>query len=176
MLPAAFTATMISATAIASLSGPPLTERRFWSGLAGRAADLGRPELASGLLDLLLPEPVPAETWQAWQAPWSAALAAAGKLPDCPPRLHPARRAYYERAAAALAADQPAPAAWLALRTWTQAAGLLPAADPARAAWQSALLDLGLSAAGFTARLEAFDAYLDHLEEILDNWGRSNGI
>ena len=162
--------------AFASLTGSPLAERRFWLSLASRAAELNQPELASGLLELLLPEPVDAATWHTWQLPWQSAFTAAGENPACPPRLHPARRAYYERAAAALFETQPAPAAWLALRTWTQAAALLPADSPDFAAWQAAIETIGLAGSGFSARLDAFDAYLDHLEETLDEWGKANGI
>jgi hypothetical protein len=161
--------------AFATLAGNPLPERRFWLDLAERATGLNHPELASDLLELLLPEPVDAETWQIWQPNWHAALAGAAESPVCPPRLHPARRAYYERAAAAQFEDQPAPAAWLALRTWTQAAALLPE-TPARAAWQAVIESLGLAGPAFSERLDAFDHYLDHLEETLDEWGRASGI
>ena len=162
--------------AFASLTGLPLAERRFWLGLVDRATELNRPELASGLLDLLFPEPVDLATWQTWQAPWQSALTTAAENAACPPRLHPARRAYYERAAAVLYEIQPAPAAWLALRTWTQAAALLPENAPAFIAWQAAIQTIGLADSGFSTRLDAFDAYLDHLEEVLDEWGKANGI
>ncbi len=163
--------------AFASLTGSPLAERRFWLGLAGRAAELNRPEPGQRPVGA-----APARTgrllaaWQAWQLPWQSAFTAAGDHPACPPRLHPARRAYYERAAAALVEIQPAPAAWLALRTWTQAAALLPLDFPDFTAWQSAIETIGLAGAGFSARLDAFDAYLDHLEEALDEWGKASGI
>jgi hypothetical protein len=162
--------------AFASLSGAPLAERRFWLGLPERAETLGRPGLAAGLLDLLLPAPLAAEDWQAWQPPWQSALASAGAAAGCPARLDPARLFYYERAAAALFETQPAASAWLALRTWTQAAALLPPDDPSLAAWQAVLQALGLDGPGFSARLDSFDAYLDSLEETLDDWAKANGI
>ena len=162
--------------AFASLSGAPLTERRFWLSLPERAETLGRPGLAYGLLDLLLPEPLAADDWQAWQSPWQAVLASAGPIADCPPRLNPARLFYYGRAAAALFETQPAVSAWIALRTWTQAAALLSPDDPALAAWHAVLPALGFDGPGFSARLDGFDAFLDSLEETLDDWGKANGI
>jgi len=165
-----------SGNAIAALSGAPLTERRFWLGLPARAEAVGRPGLATGLLDLLLPEALPAGDWQSWQPHWQNAMAAATQSPLCPARLHPARLPYYLRSAAALFEPSPAAAAWLALRTWTQAAALFPADSAGLAPWRSVLASLGLDAAGFSARLDAFDAYLDSLEETLDTWGKENGI
>jgi hypothetical protein len=158
-----------------ALTGAPLGERRFWQGLPERCAAAGYPELAGGLLGLFQSlEPATAE-WQAWQDPWRAALAEAGKLADCPARLHPARTAYYMHAAAALLENQPAAASWLCLRTWTQAVALQPTAD-GLVAWQNALGAFGLGGEGFSARLDALDTHLDHLEEVLDAWGKANGI
>lgn len=162
--------------AFASLSGSPLAERRFWSGLTERAETLGRPGLASGLVDLLLPQPLSPPDWQAWLSPWQAAFAAAGASPDSPPRLHPARWLYYERAAVSFFETLPSAAVWLGLRTWAQAAMLLPADDPSQPAWRAALQSLGLDRPGFSARLDTFDTYLDNLEETLDDWGHANGI
>lgn len=161
--------------AFASLTGAPMAERRFWDGLPERAAALGRPGLAAGLADLLLPAPLSAETWQSWQAPWRDALASAAADPACPPRLHAARRDYYLRAAAALFESQPAASAWLALRTWTQAA-LLPSGTALLDAWRATLPDIGMAGEGFASRLDSFDAYLDSLEETLDIWAKDNGI
>jgi hypothetical protein len=161
--------------AFASLSGTPLTERRFWLGLAERAETLGRDTLATELVGLLLPQPLSAADWQAWQAPWQAAFTAAGESTDCPPRLQPARWPYYAHAAAALFESTPTVSVWLALRTWTQAAALLPTDHPSLADWRGVLGSLGFDHAGFSARLDAFDAYLDRLEETLDEWGEANG-
>ena len=162
--------------AFACLSGAPLTERRFWLELDERAETLGRPGLSAGLLDLLLPEALSAEDWEGWQIDWQTALSTAAEDPDCPARLHAARHPYYTRAAAALFETVPAASVWLALRTWTQAAALLPAGDGALAAWENALAATGLDGPGFSGRLDAFDAYLDGMEETLDEWGQANGI
>ena len=162
--------------AFACLSGAPITERRFWLELSERAETLGRPGLASGLLDLVLPEALGAEDWASWQPHWQSALTVAAANPGCPPRLEAARHPYYLRAAEALFESTPAASVWLALRTWTQAAALLPAGEPSLAAWHSVLAATGLDGPGFSSRLDSFDAYLDGLEETLDQWGTANGI
>ncbi len=53
---------------------------------------------------------------------------------------------------------------------------MLPAGDGALAAWENALAATGLDGPGFSGRLDAFDAYLDGMEETLDEWGQANGI
>ena len=87
-----------AANAIAVLNGPPLTERRFLLQFPQRAQTVGRPGLAGGLVDLFMPEKPDAETWQMWLENWRTAFNAASQLPDFPPRLHPCRQRYYERA------------------------------------------------------------------------------
>jgi len=159
-----------AANALAGLSGPPLTERRLILDYPARAEAIGRPGLAAGLSDLLMAEPVPAETLQTWLEQWQVALTAAGKLETCPTRLQPPRRNYYARAAAAMLADYPAAALWIMLRTWTQVVQILPAALPD---WQAACAQLGLED---ESRLGALDAYLDAMEETLDYWAAKRGI
>jgi len=102
-----------AANAIASFSGPPLTERRMLLQYAQRARAINRPGMADGLVDMVMPQPVSAEDWQAWQPAWVAALNAAAKLENGPARLHPARKNYYTRAAAALWESEPAAALWI---------------------------------------------------------------
>jgi hypothetical protein len=165
-----------AANAVAVLSGVPLVERRFLLSFPHRAAAVGRPELTAGLADLLTggraEELSPA--WAGWMTGWQAALARCGETALCPPRLHPARRAYYLRAAAALWDEMPSAAVWIALRTWTLAVKSSGEPDPA---WQSALNDLGLAdASGWEERLQHLDRFLDQVEETLDIWGHQNGL
>jgi hypothetical protein len=71
---------------------------------------------------------------------------------------------------------QPSAVLWPLLRTWTLAASLLPADSDGVAAWKKAGNYLGLLGAGFSERIEALDAYLDTVEDILDEWARANGV
>ena len=159
--------------AVACLSGPPLTERRFLQGLPARAAAIGRPGLAGGLADLFTPsEPLAAEQWDALNLAWGQALTEAAALPEAPARLHAARRLYYERAAAALQEEQPAAALWILLRTWT----LAVLAGVPEEGLHAACRALELDDAHFERRLAALDGYLDGVEEALDEYVQTNGI
>ncbi len=74
------------------------------------------------------------------------------------------------------ASDQPWTAIWPLLTTWSLAACSFPEGSPHREPWLSALQKLELDAEHLPERLIALDAYLDRIEEILDNWARDNGV
>lgn len=161
--------------AIATLTGSPLTERRFLLEFAQRTVALGRPELSAAMLELFAPLPVEEDDWKAWQTAWQQAFHSASQQANCPPRLAPVRFNYYQRAAQALHEQNPAAALWICLRSWSEAVAALPAGDPSAAAWQNALPALALAEGEFHARLEALDAYLDQVEETLDEYARQTG-
>lgn len=163
--------------AVAVLSGLPLTERRFLLQFRQRATAIQRPELAPAFENLLAGgAEVSDEDWQALTAAWEAAYQAAGQAEDCPPRLHPARRWYYQRAFNTLWAETPNAAFWILLRTWTQAVYHLPGGHPDYAPWLEACRLCGLGKDGFAARMEGLDKFLDATEEALDTWGARNGV
>jgi hypothetical protein len=172
----------LAANAIASLSGAPLTERRFLLTFPARAAAVGKPGLHAGLLGLLGAPNLEADTLAAWVALWQAAYRA---LPEqeAPLRLHPHRLIYYRQAyQALLEGSQPLAVLWPLLRTWTLAVGTLQAAAPAASPadyftpWQQAFAYLGLLGSEFLDRLSALDSYLDLVEETLEIWGRKAGV
>jgi hypothetical protein len=165
-----------AANAIASLNGSPLTERRMLLRFPERAEMVDRPGLQPGLLGLLGAPNVEASTIKDWLADWQAAY---GAVPAelVPSRLHPDRKFYYLRAfEALLEGDQPHAVLWPLLRTWSQAAVLLTPEDEALVAWREAFLQLGLLGAGFAVRVEALDAYLDMVEETLDDWRKKYAV
>jgi len=164
-----------AANAIALLSGPPLTERRFLLGFPRKAEAVGRPGLFPGLLGLLGGPNVDAESMRLWLPAWQETMAA---LPssECPPRLHPDRHLYYLRAfEAILGMEEPRAVLWPLLNTWTQAMLVLPPDAPQQDAWRSAFQYLGLAGPEYTERLAALDAYLDLVEETLADWARESG-
>ena len=165
-----------AANTVASFSGPPLTERRMFLQIAKRAQAAGRPGMADGLVDLLSENDVPLEVWQSWQPAWNAALEAAGRLEDVPPRLNPLRKYYYTRAANALWENDPPSSVWIALRTWSHALDILGENGPEMDTWRSALTRTGLNQERLPDRLAALDQYLDSVEEMLDQWAREYGI
>jgi hypothetical protein len=165
-----------AANAIASLSGAPLTERRFLLSFPERAAAIGRPGLHAGLIGLLGGTNISSDLLVDWLPMW---LLAYQELPggQTPVKLQPERKHYYLRALESLMSEsQPLAALWPMLLTWSQAAGLLPEGLPGRMGWQSFIAQLGLSGDGFASRLEALDAYLDLVEETQEAWGKQQGV
>jgi hypothetical protein len=165
----------LAANAIASLSGPPLTERRFLVNYPGRAEAVGRPGLYAGMLGLLGAPRLAGSALADWLPVWLAAYEA---LPStaAPARLHSNRRIYYQRAfESMLSGLHPELALWPLLRTWTMAAGLLESDSPHLKTWGQAMGQLGLTGQAFEERVEALDAYLDLVDETLENWARANG-
>jgi hypothetical protein len=164
-----------AATAISCLSGVILTERRFLLKFPKAAEAVGRPGLYAGLLGLLGGPAVDAAALRSWLPGWRSAVESLPK-DSIPPRLSPCRIPYYLRAFdVILDSEQSLVVLWPLLYTWTQAIGLLPDDAPAQASWQEAITRLGLSGAVFSERIAALDAYLDQVEETLEEWARENG-
>ena len=162
--------------AVASLSGPPLTERRFLLGFPERAAAVKHPGLYPGLLGMLGAPRVSQEAMRLWLPQWEEIY---DMLPESerPARLHPARRMYYLLAfKAMLEGERPQTILWPLLRTWTQAVALLPPGHALLDVWQAACRELGLLDEAFTERVAALDAFLDMVDETLDEWTRANGV
>lgn len=165
-----------AANSISSISGAPLTERRFIQAFPERAAAVGRPGLAGGLVDLFTSEGLTSEELTAWFEPWKDSLKAASQIENVPPRLAPARLSYYERAAAALNEDNPAAAWWLVLGTWTRALLALGKDNEHQIAWEQACLIAELAETHFEQRLTQLDTYLDAVEDLLDSWSKKYGV
>lgn len=163
--------------ALASLTGRPLTERRFFLELPQRLHDLNQAELIARLVQLMTVDPPNLdENWPSWCQSWTETYRAASRQEEAPARIHPIRQPYYERAIAALWDENPNAALWLLMRTWSLSAGQLAQDAPEYVTWESAAETLQISPSHFSARLQALDDYLDQIEETLEKWARSNGI
>jgi len=160
--------------AIAVVSGPPLTERRFLMNFRNRAGAIGQSGLYEGLLGLLGSGEVDSEEMRTWLPDWEIELKA---LPEekTPSRLNQARRNYYYKAIEALLEKkEPHHALWPLIHTWTLAVKVIK--DKPSKKWQNVSEKLGLQGDKFIEKVEALDSYLDLIEETLDNWGRANGV
>ena len=161
--------------AIAGLSGKPLTERRLLLNFPQRAEAVGHAGLYPGLLGLLGGPMVDAPAIRAWLPGWRLAMETIPST-QVPPRLSSPRLPYYFRAFdAVLDSEHPLGVLWPLLNTWTEAVSLLPGDSPANEPWKSAVTQLGLLGEAFPSREAALDAYLDQVEELLENWARENG-
>ncbi len=157
-----------AANALAILNGPALTTRRMLLEFPARAEALGKLELTGELLQLISRAPINAEILNTWRPAWENALTAASKLPDCPPNLLPARKAYFVNSCAAMVESGTAHAAlWPMVETWRQAAQLL-AEDPAQQeAWQKFLEALEITQSGKNEQIERLDHFLENAEAAL---------
>lgn len=162
--------------ALVSLRALPLAERRFLAQLEKHLLQAGWGDLYRQMVALLSEEiEVNDEQWQTWMNAAAQAWDQSARQEALPPRLHPARRAYYLKALSALWENTPSAAYWLLLRVWTLAAAHLPAGAPELQSWQDMAQQVGLDKARFAARLEQMDAFLDQVEETLDRWGEAHG-
>ncbi len=165
-----------AANAIASLSGPPLTERRFLLRFFDRAQALDHPGLYAGMLGLLGAMDLSTDLITSWLSDWRTAYREIAEG-QAPARLHPDRLDYYQRAFdAIMAGERPLAVLWPLLRTWTLAADLLPPNSPGRISWAKACAKLGLLDEAFAMRISALDAYLDLVDETLEGWAQQNGV
>ncbi|MDH5505686.1 MAG: hypothetical protein OEZ02_00515 [Anaerolineae bacterium] len=166
-------ALFLAANAAASLTGPPITERRLLLDLPQRAHACGRPGLYAGVLGLLGAAHADAQTVCDWLPAWEAAFLAAQTLANRPPPLHASRRHYYQRAIQAmLQSAQPQNAYWLLLYTWTQAIETLPPDSAHQPAWVQAGDQLNLLGKHLENKLEGLDVLLDSVAEVLGSWGK----
>jgi hypothetical protein len=164
-----------ASNAIAGLSGPPLTERRFLLDLPARADAAQRHGLYAAVLGLLGAPMVDAETLLSWLPAWKEAYTAFPAA-QAPVRLHPYRLPYYQRSLeAVLSSEHYSAGLWPLWHTWTSAVSALPEDSAQRAAWETAGTRLGQVGAGFAERIHALDAVLDMVEDTLDDWAKKSG-
>ena len=164
-----------AANALAGISGPPLTERRFLLDLPSRMDVVQRHGLYAAVLGLLGAPLVDAETLRAWLPAWQAAYTS---IPETrtPIKLHPHRLLYYQHAIETiLSSERFQDALWPLWHTWTLAVSVLPEESAQHAAWSDAGQHLGLLGVGFSERIRALDAFLDTVEDTQETWARENG-
>jgi len=162
--------------ALASLTGEPISERRFFLNLPQRLQPLQQPELTAMLVHLLTPEPTQwAENWPEMLLNWKEAFQAACSIGSAPVEIQNCRLAYYERAITAIWQENLAAALWLMMRTWATALTALEDAPLHLPGWNAATQMINLDEAAFPARLEELDKTLDRVEEIIEIWAQANG-
>ncbi len=171
-------AVQLAANAAACLTGMPISGRRAVLELERRAQSLGRPEVFSGFLRLLGVDDSGGWSLPEWLTAWGRAFNEAAAV-SSDPRLHPCRQGYYRSGFQALAeAGRPDAVIWPLLVVWDRAMTALEAhsrSEPHRPAWSAARHQLDLTDASREARGEDLDAYLDHIETVVENWADKAG-
>jgi predicted nucleotidyltransferase len=156
------------ANAVVCLSGMPQGDRRFFLNFPQRAEAVGEPGLYPGLVGLLTGGMEIDGAVKDWLPDWEADFVTINVSYDVPPSLHKHRQAYYRRGFDALLnSDQPEAVAWPFMRTWTEMAMTMPSQTQS---WRAACEELGLVGPDFEQRLAGLDAYIDRVEELLENW------
>ena len=164
-----------AANAVALLSGVPLAERRFLLQFPPRAEAAGRPGMAAGLLGLLGSGHLELGVLNGFLPEWEKAFLDAAGRPGVDARIAAPRLDYYRRAfEAMLTGDSPQAILWPLLLTWTLAAVVLPPTRQSK--WQAACEQAGLAAEALPERLKALDAFIDTLDEILDDFAAANNL
>ncbi len=163
------------ANALASLNGPPITERRLLADFPERAKSLEQDDLIQALFASVgtIPNVQSIRQWlPAWENAFRAAAQAPGDL-----RLHSARLSYYRNAIdTQLASGLPSAALWPMLFTWSLAADNGNFTEEQNQAWQAVCTETGLGLQALTERLHAQDVFLDQIENILEQVSNDNGL
>ncbi len=172
-----FKAVSLSANAIAVLSGPALASRRFLLEFPSRSEAIGKPGLNDGLLGMLGIESILSELYNQWYEPWQDALTTVAKKTNCPPDLHPARKAYYQLSCEAMLESGNYKAAFYPmLHTWLQAVKVLWNEVSYQSDWLAFIKELGFTLNEFESRTASLDSFIDTIELVLDEWKSQNGL
>jgi hypothetical protein len=158
----------LAANSVAMRAGDLLAERRFLLQFPACARQVGQPDLAAGLFDLLGASQADASSLTSLLPEWERAFLAAALVPGVDARIAAARLGYYKQAFEfMLASANPQTILWPLLLTWTLSVSVLPPEWEVR--WRSACGLLGLDAGVFPERLQALDHFLDSIEALQEN-------
>lgn len=81
--------------AVAALSGPGLTQRRFLLDFPARAEAVNQMPLVGDLARLIGNDKISVDFYNQWRPVWETRLVECSQSPHCPPNLHKARKAYF---------------------------------------------------------------------------------
>jgi hypothetical protein len=170
-----FNAIYNAANGLASLTGAPIPERRLLAEFPARAKSIEQDDMIQTLFACVAAG-VNAQVIMRWLPAWEQAFKASALSPG-DLRLHSSRLSYYRTAIEAqLAGDLPSAAVWPMLFTWALAAENGSFDEQQVNDWAGVCAALGLSAEALPERLQSLDAFLDRLEEILEQVSVDNGL
>jgi hypothetical protein len=162
--------------ALASISGLPLTERRFILSLAERCQAVDSPQLALAFSALLGFSSFDFSTLEDWITRWENAFSAADNPPGVPPANHPYRKHYYLNAVkSCLEEGQLESCLWILLSTWTRLVAFIPSRLSASKEYPAFIAALGIDKHTFHDKIAALDHYLDAIDERINTWSQEAG-
>ncbi len=170
-----FNAIFNAANSLVALTGAPISERRLLAEFPERAKSIEQDDMIHTLFASVSSNAT-AQIITQWLPAWELAFKATAQSPG-DLRLHPARFSYYKSAIEAqLSSDMPSAAVWPMLYTWALAAENGSFNEQQQNDWAGVCAALGLSTQALPERLQSLDAFLDRLEEILEQVSVDNGI
>lgn len=165
-----------AANAISCLVSVPLTNRRFLIDFPARTQELHMPGLASGLIDLIVPEDPIEPAWDAWLADWRSDFSLLQSKTTTPIDFQNGRLSYYEKAIHGLRDNNQEAALWILLWSWSKIAATLSKEHEISRPFQDFCQVLMLGEGNFENRVTSLDGYLDVVEETIERWQNHNGI
>jgi hypothetical protein len=168
--------TVLSTNALASISGPPLTERRFFLSLAERCHAINNPQISLSLASLLGFSSFDFSTLEEWIHRWECALSSPDNPALKPCDVHPHRKLYYVNPVRAFFEEgQLESCLWIMLYTWTALSSRLSTRSTGNRDYPSFLSNLGYDKNTINDKKKALDSYLDSADEIINEWAQQTG-
>ncbi len=182
-----FKAVGSASNAIAALSGPGLTQRRFMLEFPARAEAVNQLPLVGDLARLIGNEQMSPENYQKWRPVWAFYMDRCGESPDCPPNLHKARKAYFLESCDALVdSDRIHGVLWPMLETWRQIDLCLgdnlfeedceDTPTTATQRWHQFAGEMGFSSENKEDKAHQLGSYIEKVNDVLEDWKREYGL
>ena len=182
-----FKAVGSASNAIAALSGPGLTQRRFMLEFPARAEAVDQLPMVGDLARLIGNDQMSPELYEKWRPIWEKYLERCGESDDCPPNLHKARKAYFLDCCDALVESGKLHGVlWPMVETWRQIDHCLEdvafedACDQcdssATQQWHAFAKDIGFSPENKEDKARQLGAFIEKVNVILDDWKREYGL
>ena len=166
-----------AANAVTGLIGPPLTTRRFLLSFTEQIEALGVPKLQAGLFGLLGLSNDVEKKLPNWIDAFESDLSKLTESSSLPPRLAPCRHPYYLDAIRAMIESGEAEAAiWPLLEIWLASRQAVPKPGENLKSWADFLQTLDLDEEHQDQKTSALDAYLDNIEQVIEDWAAIYGI
>jgi len=171
--------------AVATLSGPGLTQRRFLLDFPARAEAVNQMPLVGDLARLIGNDKISVDFYNQWRPVWETRLVECSQSPHCPPNLHKARKAYFLDCCDALAqSDNLFAVLWPMTVTWRQIAQCsrvgLDEDDTteteATTDWLSFASQIGFEPAQKNIKIRELGHFIEKVQNILEDYQREFGL
>ncbi|MBN2677400.1 MAG: hypothetical protein JXR32_04970 [Anaerolineaceae bacterium] len=163
--------TEISTNALMSISGIPLTPRRFFLSLAERSLSVNNPQISLALASLLGFSSFDFSDLEGWIHCWQTAMASS-EIPGIEAcDVHPHRKLYYINPVKAWYEEgQLESCLWIMLYSWTSLFSKFSSLSSGTKEYPSFLSSLGFDKTSIKEKFVLLDSYLDQVDDIINAW------